>query len=953
MPYILTDKGVKSNFSKAKLSSILTYVWLSAYGEADIHKHRKNIISHTQNLWKLLAQEFGDGDLVEWNGVDIGKAIGKYIEDNASWEVSEVWLSLKIDEFKSASGEHTNSSTTSTKKYLNNKSDPIWGIYPDLDIIHAQKENKVKESPDKPNLNFGTPITPGRFKAQKTVIHYRPTQKKSDWLSFWKWLINYHNDKDFPLGDWLALINNQTKQQKLSSIDGWWDFWNSLIDKSLAVNPQLYKLRKYISLKKRRNAISGFAWLEDTPLLPNHEVIALDNTQSGLFFYKKLAIEYLKTFFKKEWPEAKIDWDLIATHLNPSDDEKLSWGAIQSIDNVGGLRLISDTLTKWSNDIEPLKNAKELPMWAFMRASIALAIEKTLYQQNELKDIDLITKRAIYFFKMLSSKRLLVSSATLRESGKRFPVYFDDGAWLIEDNYQKIQESIYESSLSTLWSGSRTIDVSQLRAKDAPIKNGKRKSSGLSSILDVINSQVKMQDRSNGEMPINITIPIWHKDLPTILEKKQTDELNEGVQITVLFTDLFIKRVFELGKWTLFDPYVYPEIAESENNYILCENLVKERRLKHLHGSTEISAERIFKTCASMLGNGKIQINFTSVSEAFSNNLGKIIYGRDGIGSFSVPNEEIKSTLLEWPSLAINLSNLIDDDGSANEAFIKESIEVAFDICDILYKGMERQMNKLSSASLELKPICIGFVGMHEAILKARDGSFVDTDDISLWIQRFSMLIGTQSVVADAELSLKYGAAPILDVSPEKYKNYHPLDGYKKLVEKRGGSLEMRPPNEVSLGKTEEMPSIFGKNLPRFTSRLVFAPFQFGARIAGVTPGGFGTLFPYEKISDENGVERITPSAYLLLEMESNKNADYQKIFENPSNYKEWPKNIKNDAYPNIEDIRKKMVFASKARPWIDQGVSITLPINHLKLDELMSAIKIAWSHGIDNIRIE
>jgi hypothetical protein len=124
-----------------------------------------------------------------------------------------------------------------------------------------------------------------------------------------------------------------------------------------------------------------------------------------------------------------------------------------------------------------------------------------------------------------------------------------------------------------------------------------------------------------------------------------------------------------------------------------------------------------------------------------------------------------------------------------------------------------------------------------------------------------------------------------------------------------------------------------------------------------VSPGGFGTLFPYDWIADEDGILRQAPTPFLTLEWTRTSGAhdpgEFGAIFKYPMKPQRWPEGLRGAVFPDLPGLRQRIQYASSVRPWIDQGVSLTLPANGFRNDEMMTIAQQAWWHGIDNLRAE
>lgn len=981
MPQIRTSKGSLTAFTPARLSALLTLVWQTAYGEEAAARHRREITGTTQTIWDRLVEAYGGEPDVEWRGPEIGRTIGAHLELHASWEVHEAWMSLRVAEFQDSptrqpihqsfqdktqsEQEKLEQQKSKAKQTLGGGTlDPVWGIL-DLSAVRAGIPQNSTTSAGTPEHLGEVISTRGRVRvAPHQVPVNRQQQTRSQWLTFWRWLAEEAGvAKNIPLGRWETLIHQQPPVRKLASQEGWWSWWQDRIDEAVARDPRLHELRHLASIRRRRNAINGCSWLDGSLLCPEREPIRLDSTPTGIAWYQRFGVEHLQRVTKSVWPSLKWDWVRIGKALDPSQDERMNWAAWQSMDAGGALWKLSEP---WSQGEIPGAEAKELPQWALMRAALALAAERAPWGRDGLPMDDGdegIRKRsedAIRFYNAMAHSHIIPAAAVLREAGRLHPKWMDDGAWWVGDDYSGMQTAIHESAVGTAWMGSRALELSAVRSRGAPVREGHRAAAGLPPLVDLLSAQMAIQGRDGVDRPLTVSLPAWHRDLPEILEKRQQGE-GQGIQLAVLASDVFIKRAIEGAPWTLFDPHAYPEVLEGESGYLKAETLIDERKKKFPHGHRVMDAARLLRSCLAQLGRGELDLNFTSVSDAFGPGQGRRLHGRDGIGTFFLPDIEVgqsNTTAVTWPALAVNLVPLVDRAGNTHQDLLARNIRLAFEFCERLYMGQDRITGRLPTASIEIRPICIGVIGLHEAVVTAREGNLDDTDDLASWIQRMAMLVGTQAVAADAQLAEQHGPAPVMDPGAGfGRKLYNPKEGYLRLTEKRGGGLGMRMPGTFPNGPDEPIPEIYGKHAPRYTARLVWAPFQQAARWAGVSPGGFGTLFPYEWVADEDGVMRQSPTPYLQLEMARLANeyepGDFGTLFKYPTKPQRWPEKLRHAVFPDLSETRNRLMFASGVRPWIDQGVSMTLPANGFRMDELMTIAQQAWWYGIDNLRAE
>lgn len=140
----------------------------------------------------------------------------------------------------------------------------------------------------------------------------------------------------------------------------------------------------------------------------------------------------------------------------------------------------------------------------------------------------------------------------------------------------------------------------------------------------------------------------------------------------------------------------------------------------------------------------------------------------------------------------------------------------------------------------------------------------------------------------------------------------------------------------------------------RFSVRTVWAPFEGAARIAGVTPGGLGTLRPFHWVLDERRQQRLIPGALLLqlVASQPEERPELVKVLRLPDKPAKWPKSLRTLVYPDLVEWNRRLEHAATLAPWVDQGVSLTLPPG-LPPNDLEHILHRAWMLGLANIRFE
>ena len=265
MPFLRTQRGTKISFSQARLSALLSLVYLEVMGDRT-PKYRSNIQKHCEKIWKSLELTFGSGEKDEWPGSGIQREIDEELRINASIEVHEAFLSMKINEFqdtvkspiKNISSQKFGKSDINSNFGGENEKhqggwnrfesktekqqlplthlehiDPIWAVL----IKKSEEFQNIKESIQEKKQEFFLPISlserlgvNAKIEQLKVKIVDRNNSiqiRRSEWIVFWKNLPK----KEIPWHVWEQQRRNHRRRAKIrplrrSCSKGVWDAHN-------------------------------------------------------------------------------------------------------------------------------------------------------------------------------------------------------------------------------------------------------------------------------------------------------------------------------------------------------------------------------------------------------------------------------------------------------------------------------------------------------------------------------------------------------------------------------------------------------------------------------------------------------------------------------------------------------------------------------------------------------
>ena len=213
----------------------------------------------------------------------------------------------------------------------------------------------------------------------------------------------------------------------------------------------------------------------------------------------------------------------------------------------------------------------ELPQYMFMGIAMFLAQDEE--DRNE---------KAIEFYNVISKFEVMLATPTL--SNARTPRHQLSSCYVgsMPDNIEGIFDAYKEMALLSKFGGGIGWDVSKIRGIGSFIDGHKNAAGGVIPFLKITNDlAIAVDQLGTRKGAIATYLEVWHKDMPEFVElrknsgeeRRRTHDLFPAIWIC----DLFMKRVEENTDWSLFDPYLVPELTELygedfEKKYIEYEN---------------------------------------------------------------------------------------------------------------------------------------------------------------------------------------------------------------------------------------------------------------------------------------------------------------------------------------------------------------------------------------------
>src|SRR5210317_2397515 len=355
----------------------------------------------------------------------------------------------------------------------------------------------------------------------------------------------------------------------------------------------------------------------------------------------------------------------------------------------------------------------ELPQIFFMRVAMGLAEE-----EDQKED------RAIEFYRLLSSFDYMSSTPTLFNSGTLRPQLSSCYLTTIPDDLDGIFGAMKDNALLSKWAGGLGNDWSPVRALGSYIKGTNGKSRGVVPFLKVVNdTAVAVNQGGKRKGAVCAYLETWHLDIEEFLElrkntgddRRRTHDMNSANWIP----DLFMKRVFEGGEWTLFSPNNTPDLhdlygAEFEARYEAYEEMTRTGELKLFK---RVKAENLWRKMLGMLfETGHPWITFkdpcnlrspqSHVGVVHSSNLCTEI-------TLNTSDDEIAVCNLGSVNLAQHIVN-----GKLDKKKLKKTVRTAVRMLDNVIDINYYSVPQARTSNMRHRPVGLGIMGFQDALYK-------------------------------------------------------------------------------------------------------------------------------------------------------------------------------------------------------------------------------------------
>lgn len=172
-------------------------------------------------------------------------------------------------------------------------------------------------------------------------------------------------------------------------------------------------------------------------------------------------------------------------------------------------------------------------------------------------------------YDLMSLKYFIHATPTLFNSGTPRPQL--SSCYLVameDDSLDGIYNTLHDCAMISKYAGGIGLHIHNVRAKGTHIQGTNGSSNGIVPMLRVFNNTARYVDQGGGKRNGSFAIYLepWHADIEDFLELRKNhgdEELKARDLFYALWvSDLFMERIKENGKWSLFCPNECPGLAD-------------------------------------------------------------------------------------------------------------------------------------------------------------------------------------------------------------------------------------------------------------------------------------------------------------------------------------------------------------------------------------------------------
>ena len=654
------------------------------------------------------------------------------------------------------------------------------------------------------------------------------------------------------------------------------------------------------------------------------EMKSLYGTSLKAFIDKAIALELID-------PELqKMDLEFLGSQIKPERDLLFSYL---------GLQTLYDRYFIHSDEVR-----FELPQVFFMRVAMGLAIAE-----------DNREERAVEFYNLLSSFDYMSSTPTLFNAGTPHSQLSSCYLTTVPDDLHGIYGALQDNAMLSKWAGGLGNDWTPVRGMGAHIKGTNGKSQGVVPFLKVVNdTAVAVNQGGKRKGAVCSYLETWHLDIEEFVElrkntgddRRRTHDMNTANWVP----DLFMERVFEGKKWTLFTPNETPDLHDLtgsafKTRYEEYEKAAQDGKIKVFK---EVEAEELWRKIISMLfETGHPWITFKDACNLRSpQQHAGVIHSSNLCTEITLNTSEDEIAVCNLGS--VNLPNHLNEKGELDEGKIEKTVATAIrmldNVIDINYYAVPQAKN----SNAKHRPIGLGLMGFQDA-LYIRKTPYASDEAVEFADNSMEM-ISYYAIKSSSDLAKERGTYSSYEGSLWS-QGVMPLDSISIVEEQRGeGYIEVDKSTKMDWDALKKKIKAQGM---RNSNVMAIAPTATIANITGLTQSiepTYSNLFVKSNLSGEftvinmhlvDALKEIDMWDEVMVYDLKNLNGSLEGI-------NRVPEDIKKLFATSFEvEPRWLIESASRRQKWIDQSQSLNLYISDPNGKKLDVMYRMAWLKGL------
>ncbi|NNM52039.1 MAG: ribonucleoside-diphosphate reductase subunit alpha [Pseudomonadales bacterium] len=648
--------------------------------------------------------------------------------------------------------------------------------------------------------------------------------------------------------------------------------------------------------------------------------------------YPEALLSFIRQGIDKELitPElGKFDLDRLGQSLRPERDFNFTYLGLQTLYDRYFIRFGQIRV--------------ELPQVFFMRVAMGLAI----HEKNR-------EERAIEFYELLSSFNYMASTPTLFNAGTLRPQLSSCYLTTIKDDLHGIFEAIHDNAMLSKWAGGLGNDWTPVRASGAHIQGTQGESQGVVPFLKVANdTAVAVNQGGKRKGAVCAYLETWHLDVEEFVElrkntgddRRRTHDMNTAHWIP----DLFMKRVFDDGEWTLFSPNDVPGLHDAYGLAFeqLYQRYEEDTRQGKILLFKRLRARDLWRKMLSMLfETGHPWMTFKDPCNLRSpqQHVG-VVHSSNLCTEITLNTHDDEIAVCNLGS--INLLNHVTEQGLDQEKLkqtIRTAVRMLDNVIDINYYAVPQARR----SNLKHRPVGLGIMGFQDALYQLRlayaSEAAVEFADRSMEV------ISYYAIESSCELAAERGSYPTYEGSLWS-QGILPIDSLQRLEAERGAAyLQVDRSQTLNWGVLRTRVATVGM---RNSNVMAIAPTATISNICGVAQSiepTYQNLYVKSNLSGEFTV--VNP--FLVRELK--KRGLWDNVMVNDLKYYDGslqsidrlPDDLKTRFATAFEiEPRWLIEAASRRQKWLDQAQSLNLYIAGASGKKLDITYRMAWYQGL------